>query len=256
MATINDVAARAGVSRTTTSRVLNNRPKVDEETRRRVSHAIEELEYVPSPTARRLSLGRTWTVDVIASYLTRPQAIERLRGAESVLGDTGFDLVDPQRRDRLSAGERYLRELPYLEPDRWRPARLPAAHLRQPSRVGGGTGSSGRDRRPRPGRRGSARRARRRRRRWRARGPLPVHARPPRDRFRRRLFRQPVRLHVEPRPLRRLRGGCSTSSASRWRPHSAHTDRGARAISRCACSRALVPPRRSSPRATPRRSGS
>ena len=111
MATINDVAARAGVSRTTTSRVLNNRPKVDAETRRRVQHAIQELGYVPSPTARRLSLGRTWTVDVVASYLTRPQAIERLRGAESVLGDTGFDLVvhnveSPERR------ERYLRELP------------------------------------------------------------------------------------------------------------------------------------------------
>jgi DNA-binding LacI/PurR family transcriptional regulator len=111
VATINDVAARAGVSRTTTSRVLNNRPKVDAETRRRVQRAIQELGYVPSPTARRLSLGRTWTVDVVASYLTRPQAIERLRGAESVLGDTGFDLVvrnveTPERR------ERYLRELP------------------------------------------------------------------------------------------------------------------------------------------------
>jgi DNA-binding LacI/PurR family transcriptional regulator len=111
VATINDVAARAGVSRTTTSRVLNNRPKVDAETRRRVQRAIQELGYVPSPTARRLSLGRTWTVDVVASYLTRPQAIERLRGAESVLGDTAFDLVvhnveSPERR------ERYLRELP------------------------------------------------------------------------------------------------------------------------------------------------
>lgn len=111
MATINDVAAHAGVSRTTTSRVLNNRPKVDAETRQRVLRAIAELGYVPSPTARRLSLGRTGTLDVVASYLTRPQAIERLRGAESVLGDTAFDLVihnveSPERR------ERYLRELP------------------------------------------------------------------------------------------------------------------------------------------------
>ena len=101
----------AGVSRTTTSRVLNNRPRVDDETRRRVLNAIDELGYVPSPTARRLSLGRTWTIDVVASYLTRPQAIERLRGAESVLGDTSFDIVihnveSPERR------ERYLRQLP------------------------------------------------------------------------------------------------------------------------------------------------
>ena len=111
MATINDVAARAGVSRTTTSRVLNNHPKVDAATRGRVLRAIAELQYAPSPSARRLSLGRTWTVDLVASYLTRPQAIERLRGAESVLGDTAFDLVihnveSPERR------QRYLRELP------------------------------------------------------------------------------------------------------------------------------------------------
>jgi DNA-binding LacI/PurR family transcriptional regulator len=111
VATINDVAARAGVSRTTTSRVLNNRPMVDEGTRRRVLTAIADLGYVPSPSARRLSLGRTWTVDVVASFLTRPQAVDRLRGAESVLGDTAFDLAihnveSPQRR------EKYLRELP------------------------------------------------------------------------------------------------------------------------------------------------
>lgn len=111
MPTINDVAARAGVSRTTTSRVLNNHPRVDEETRRRVLRAIDELAYVPSPTARRLSLGRTSTIDVVASYLTRPQAIERLRGAESVIGETAFDIVihnveSPARR------ERYLSALP------------------------------------------------------------------------------------------------------------------------------------------------
>jgi DNA-binding LacI/PurR family transcriptional regulator len=109
--TINDVAALAGVSRTTTSRVLNNRPRVDAETRRRVLRAIDELGYVPSPSARRLSLGRTWAIALVASYLTRPQAIERLQGAESVLGDTGFDIVihnveSPERR------ERYLRQLP------------------------------------------------------------------------------------------------------------------------------------------------
>jgi LacI family transcriptional regulator len=111
VATINDVAARAGVSRTTTSRVLNNRPMVDERTRRRVLTAIADLGYVPSPSARRLSLGRTWTVDVVASYLTRPQAVDRLRGAESILGETSFDLAihnveSPARR------EKYLRELP------------------------------------------------------------------------------------------------------------------------------------------------
>lgn len=111
MATINDVAARAGVSRTTTSRVLNNHPRVDEATRSRVLRAIDELGYVPSPAARSLSWGRTSTIDVVASYLTRPQSVERLSGAESVIGGSALDIIihnveSPERR------ERYLRSLP------------------------------------------------------------------------------------------------------------------------------------------------
>ena len=54
---------------------------------------MEELGFRPSPAARRLSLGRTLTVGVVVSFLTRPQAAERLRGVDAVLGDSEFDLV-------------------------------------------------------------------------------------------------------------------------------------------------------------------
>ena len=54
--TIGDVARLAGVGRGTVSRVLNERANVDPATRARVLAAIKELDYVPSPTARRLSL--------------------------------------------------------------------------------------------------------------------------------------------------------------------------------------------------------
>jgi DNA-binding LacI/PurR family transcriptional regulator len=54
---------------------------------------MEELGFTPSPAARRLSLGRTLTVGVVVSFLTRPQAAERLRGVDAVLGDSEFDLV-------------------------------------------------------------------------------------------------------------------------------------------------------------------
>ena len=50
--TIRDVAAAAGVSHQTVSRVLNDRPDVAERTRQRVLHVIEELEYQPSAIAR------------------------------------------------------------------------------------------------------------------------------------------------------------------------------------------------------------
>jgi DNA-binding LacI/PurR family transcriptional regulator len=92
-ATIRDVALRAGVSQATVSRALNGSPLVNEETRRRISAVVEELDFAPSLSARRLSLGKTQTISVIVSFLTRPQAAERLRGIDAALADSEFDLV-------------------------------------------------------------------------------------------------------------------------------------------------------------------
>jgi LacI family transcriptional regulator len=56
-ATIRDVARRAGVSLATVSRALNDSPLVKEETKRRIVSVAEELDFAPSLSARRLSLG-------------------------------------------------------------------------------------------------------------------------------------------------------------------------------------------------------
>ncbi|HET9522151.1 MAG TPA: LacI family DNA-binding transcriptional regulator [Candidatus Limnocylindrales bacterium] len=91
--TIRDVARRAGVSVATASRALNGKQVVHPETRDRILAVMEELGFAPSPAARRLSLGRTLTVGVVVSFLTRPQAAERIRGVDAVLADSEFDLV-------------------------------------------------------------------------------------------------------------------------------------------------------------------
>lgn len=91
--TIADVARLAGVGRGTVSRVLNERANVDPATRARVLAAIEELDFVPSATARRLTLRRTQTVAVILPFLTRPSSVERLRGMEAALVAAGYDLI-------------------------------------------------------------------------------------------------------------------------------------------------------------------
>jgi DNA-binding LacI/PurR family transcriptional regulator len=91
--TIRDVARQAGVSVATASRVLNGKQVVNVRTRERILTVMEELGFTPSPSARRLSLGRTLTVGVVVSFLTRPQAAERLRGVDAVLTDSEFDLV-------------------------------------------------------------------------------------------------------------------------------------------------------------------
>lgn len=91
--TIYDVAKHAGVGVGTVSRVLNNSPQVSEPTRRKVLASIQELNYRPSPIAQRLSLRKTFTVGVIAPFFTRPSFVERLRGVEASLNESGYDLV-------------------------------------------------------------------------------------------------------------------------------------------------------------------
>ncbi len=89
--TIRDVAKRASVGVGTVSRVLNDSPNVRAETRERVLSAIADMDFKPNANARRLSLGKTHAIGVIAPYFTTPSCIERLRGIESALSATGYD---------------------------------------------------------------------------------------------------------------------------------------------------------------------
>jgi LacI family transcriptional regulator len=65
MATISDVAKKAGVSEATVSRVLNNTAVVNRETRKRVLDAIDELHYTPSFLAKGMRRKKTSTFGVI-----------------------------------------------------------------------------------------------------------------------------------------------------------------------------------------------
>lgn len=62
MPTIREVAARAGVSPTTVSHVINNTRFVSPEARERVLQAMEELGYRPNVLARSLRRGETRTL--------------------------------------------------------------------------------------------------------------------------------------------------------------------------------------------------
>jgi DNA-binding LacI/PurR family transcriptional regulator len=108
--TLQDVALHAGVSKATASRVLNGSVQVDPSTRRRVLEAMAELDYTPSSAARRLSFGRTLTISVVTSFLTRPQAAERLRGVDAILSDSEFDLVI-YNVETVEKRDQYLRGL-------------------------------------------------------------------------------------------------------------------------------------------------
>lgn len=91
--TIRDVAKLAGVGLGTVSRVINQSPQVSDKTRQLVLQAIEELDFHPSPIARRLSLKKTLTIAAVAPFFTRPSTIERLRGVELTISGTEYDLI-------------------------------------------------------------------------------------------------------------------------------------------------------------------
>ncbi len=72
MPTIKDVALKAGVSRSTVSRVLNDHPYVDEKKRKAVQAAITELGYSPNSSAQRLRGTETKTIAVLVSRIVNP----------------------------------------------------------------------------------------------------------------------------------------------------------------------------------------
>lgn len=110
-ATIRDVARRAGVSSATASRALNNSPLVNQDTKRRIVAVAQELAFAPSLSARRLSLGKTQTITVVVSFLTRPQAAERLRGIDAALADSEFDL-NIYNVETVEKRDQYFQTLP------------------------------------------------------------------------------------------------------------------------------------------------
>lgn len=60
-----DIGEKAGVSRSTVSRVINNDPHVNEATRARVMRVIQDLGYVPNMAARALVTRRTQVIGVV-----------------------------------------------------------------------------------------------------------------------------------------------------------------------------------------------
>lgn len=79
---LSDVAARAGVSAQTVSRVLNDHPYVSETTRAAVEQAIAQLGYRRNMSARALATGRSSVIGVIAPSST-------LYGPSAMVGELG-----------------------------------------------------------------------------------------------------------------------------------------------------------------------
>ena len=84
MATIEDVAKRAGVSRMTVSRVINNSGYIKKETREKILQAIDELKYRPNLVAKTLVTRRSRTIAYVMVNISDPFHNMVSRGLESV----------------------------------------------------------------------------------------------------------------------------------------------------------------------------
>ncbi|TWI55902.1 LacI family DNA-binding transcriptional regulator [Halalkalibacter nanhaiisediminis] len=93
MATIEDVAKRAGLSRSTVSRVINHHPYVSEKKKKLVYDAMKELEYHPNSSAQRLRTQKTDTIAVLVPRLTNPFFPFLIEGLEMIAVEYGFQLL-------------------------------------------------------------------------------------------------------------------------------------------------------------------
>jgi LacI family transcriptional regulator len=109
--TIGDVAAAAGVSVATVSKVLNDRYGVAEDTSARVRAVIVELGYESSLVAQSLRSRRTNVIGVLVADI-EPFSAELLKGVAREMRGTGYDLVVfsgcGRSEDRVGWEHRYL----------------------------------------------------------------------------------------------------------------------------------------------------
>lgn len=106
--TIQDVAARAGVSAMTVSRVMHNHPRVAPETRQRVTQVIAELGYVPNALARGLLKGQTRTVALLVSDISNPFFTLIARGAEDVAQRNGYTVLFGNSDESVEKERQYV----------------------------------------------------------------------------------------------------------------------------------------------------
>jgi len=109
-ATVYTVAEHAGVSIATVSRTLAGSRKVSSATRQRVMQAIEDLNFEPNPSARRLAYMKTETIALVFPDISGPFYSTVIRGVEQEAGRHDHNVLIYGTHGKEGSG-RYLRTL-------------------------------------------------------------------------------------------------------------------------------------------------
>lgn len=130
VATIRDVARRAGVSPATVSRVLNGRPSVRAGARAAVEAAVGALGFRPNGLARGLGGGRTRTIGLIVADIVNPFYAETARAIVEAARGGGYTVV-LCNTDNL--GHLMVEQIRMLRDQRVEGIILGSAHRRDPA---------------------------------------------------------------------------------------------------------------------------
>jgi LacI family transcriptional regulator len=108
VATINDVATKAGVSTATVSRALNGKSTVDPNLVARVHQAAAELGYQPNGPARNLRRQETAVLCLVISDVENPFFTSIARGVEDVAQAVGYSVVLCNSDENPDKERRYI----------------------------------------------------------------------------------------------------------------------------------------------------
>jgi len=111
MATIRDVAKKAGVSVATVSHVINRTRKVAPETEARVRRVMEELGYQPNAIAQSLRKRTTYVIGILVSDITNPFFATLVRGAEDAALEAGYSVIVCNSDEDPGKEDHYIRVL-------------------------------------------------------------------------------------------------------------------------------------------------
>lgn len=108
---LEDVAAAAGVSKTTVSRVLNHRGYLSEKTIAKVQKAMQELDYRPNIIARQLYKQRTDLIGMIFPTVDNPFFSQLEAEMERQLYRNGYKVLIGNSQNDPAKEENYLQQL-------------------------------------------------------------------------------------------------------------------------------------------------
>ncbi len=110
--TMEEVAKRAGVSKTTVSRIINgNYEYVNETTKEKVLKVINELNYKPNALAKSLKQVKTNVIGIVLSNLQNPFWSQVLEGAEDICRNSGYNLMICNSNDDPKLEEEFIEDL-------------------------------------------------------------------------------------------------------------------------------------------------